>query len=74
MDSLGAIAGPLLAAPLIVAVGYRWLFAISIIPGLLAAAAVLLFVREFPAPRTPPHISRHRCGRWLGPGVRSGGC
>jgi MFS family permease len=33
MDSLGAIAGPLLAAPWIVAVGYRWLFAISAIPG-----------------------------------------
>ena len=48
MDSLGAIAGPLLAAPLIVAVGYRWLFALSVIPGLLAALAVLALVREAP--------------------------
>jgi MFS family permease len=48
MDSLGAIVGPLLAASLIVAVGYRWLFAIAIVPGLLAAAAVLLLVREVP--------------------------
>jgi MFS family permease len=48
MDSIGAIAGPLLAAPLIVAVGYRWLFVVSIVPGLLAAAAVLTFVREVP--------------------------
>ena len=48
MDSLGAIAGPLLAAPLIVTVGYRWLFALSIIPGLLAAVAVLTLVREAP--------------------------
>ncbi len=48
MDSLGAIAGPLLAAPLIVAVGYRWLFALSVLPGLFAAAAVLLLVREAP--------------------------
>jgi len=48
MDSLGAIAGPLLAAPLIVATGYRWLFAVSIIPGLLAAVAVLILVREVP--------------------------
>jgi MFS family permease len=48
MDSLGAIAGPLLAAPLIVAVGYRWLFAISIVPGLLAALAVLVLVHEAP--------------------------
>ena len=48
MDSVGAILGPLMAAPLIVAVGYRWLFAISIIPGLLAALAVILLVRETP--------------------------
>src|SRR5437867_9175848 len=48
MDSIGAVAGPLLAAPLIVAVGYRWLFAISVVPGLLAAASVLLLVREAP--------------------------
>lgn len=31
-----------------VTVGYRWLFAISIVPGLLAALAVLLLVREAP--------------------------
>ena len=37
MDSLGAIAGPLIAAPLLLAIGYRWLFAVSVIPGLLAA-------------------------------------
>lgn len=48
MDSLGAIAGPLLASPLILAVGFRWLFAISIVPGLLAALAVLTLVREVP--------------------------
>jgi MFS family permease len=48
MDSLGAIVGPLLAAPLIVAVGYRWLFAISALPGLLAAVAVLVLVTEVP--------------------------
>lgn len=48
MDSIGAIAGPLLAAPLLVAVGYRWLFAVSMVPGLLAAIAVLAFVREAP--------------------------
>ena len=48
MDSVGAIAGPLMAAPLIVAVGYRWLFAISVVPGMLAAVAVLALVREVP--------------------------
>jgi MFS family permease len=58
MDSLGAIAGPLLAAPLLVAVGYRPLFAISVLPGLAAALAVLLLVRE--APRLAaagPHVA-----------------
>lgn len=48
MDSLGAIVGPLLAAPLVVAVGYRWLFALSLVPGLLAALAVLALVHEVP--------------------------
>ncbi|MFN2452496.1 MAG: MFS transporter [Candidatus Dormibacteria bacterium] len=48
MDSLGAVLGPLLAAPLLVAIGYRPLFAVSIVPGLLAAGAVLLLVLEVP--------------------------
>jgi len=48
MDSLGAVAGPLLAAPLIIAVGYRWLFGLSVIPGLFAALAVVVLVRETP--------------------------
>lgn len=48
MDSLGALLGPLLAAPLIVTIGYRWLFGVSLIPGLLAAGAVLALVRESP--------------------------
>ncbi len=48
MDSVGAVIGPLLAAPLLLAVGYRWLFAISALPGLAAALVVLLLVREGP--------------------------
>lgn len=48
MDSLGAILGPLVAAPLLLAVGYRWLFALSVIPGMLAATAVIALVREVP--------------------------
>jgi MFS family permease len=48
MDSLGAILGPLASAPVLVAVGYRWLFALSAIPGLLAAVAVAALVREVP--------------------------
>jgi MFS family permease len=50
-DSIGAVLGPLAAAPLIVAVGYRWLFGISVVPGLCAALAVILFVREAPRVR-----------------------
>ena len=48
MDSVGAIIGPLLAAPILLAVGYRWLFALSVLPGLAAAMAVLVLVRETP--------------------------
>jgi len=48
MDSLGALLGPLLAAPLIVTIGYRWLFGVSVIPGLFAALAVLMLVSETP--------------------------
>lgn len=56
MDSLGAIIGPLLAAPILLAVGYRWLFAISVIPGLLAALAVVCLVKDTPrAIRDLPH-------------------
>ncbi len=57
MDSLGAVAGPLLAAPLIVAIGYRWLFALSVLPGLAAALAVLVLVREIPrVTEAVPHL------------------
>lgn len=55
MDSVGAVVGPLLAAPLIVAIGYRWLFAVSMVPGLLAAVAVVALVRE-----VPRAVRRHR--------------
>jgi len=48
MDSVGAVIGPLLAAPVLLAVGYRWLFAISLLPGIGAALAVLLLVRAGP--------------------------
>ncbi len=58
MDSLGAIAGPLLAAPLLVVVGYRPLFALSVLPGLAAALAVLLLVRETPRlAAAGPHLT-----------------
>ncbi len=69
MDSLGAIIGPLLAAPLIVAVGYRWLFAISAVPGLLAALAVLVLVREAPRiAHTATHLDLSIKDLAVGPG------
>lgn len=50
MDNLGAIAGPLLAILLVGLVGVRNAIALSLIPGLLAAAAILYSVRRVPRP------------------------
>lgn len=41
MDNLGAIGGPLLAIALVEAVGTRWAIGLSVIPGLLAALAIV---------------------------------
>jgi MFS family permease len=57
MDNLGAIIGPLLALGLVAAVGARWAIGLSIIPGLLAAAAIVYAIRR--SPRTQP--PQHRC-------------
>lgn len=51
MDSIGAVVGPLLAAPVLLAVGYRWLFALSVLPGLGASVAVIVLVKETPRVR-----------------------
>jgi MFS family permease len=48
MDNLGAIAGPLLALALVGLVGTRTAIALSIIPGLLAAAAIVYAIRHAP--------------------------
>ncbi|WP_203688228.1 MFS transporter [Catellatospora coxensis] len=60
MDNLGAIFGPLLALALVAAVGIRWAIALSVIPGLLAAAAIVYAIRNTPRPapaeRTPLRI------------------
>jgi MFS family permease len=48
MDNLGAIAGPLLALGLVGLVGTRTAIALSIIPGLLAAAAIVYAIRHAP--------------------------
>lgn len=48
MDNLGAIIGPLLALVLVAAVGTRWAIGLSVIPGLLAAAAIIYAIRRAP--------------------------
>ncbi len=48
MDNLGAIAGPLLAILLVGLVGVRNAIALSLIPGLLAAASIYYAVRRAP--------------------------
>jgi MFS family permease len=58
MDSLGAILGPLIASLLIGVIGFRPLFGVSVIPGLMAGVAILLLVRE--APRVGQVISSSR--------------
>lgn len=58
MDTLGAIVGPASALLLLAAVNHNYpaLFALTLIPGLLAAAAIAFLVRE--QERKPvPHIS-----------------
>jgi MFS family permease len=48
MDNLGAIAGPLLALGLVGLVGVRTAIALSIIPGLLAAVAIMYAIHHAP--------------------------
>jgi len=46
MDHLGAVAGPLAAAGLVIAIGIRHTIYLSVIPGLLAALAIVVAARE----------------------------
>ncbi len=45
-DNLGAIAGPLAASVLVGLIGVRWTIMFAIIPGVLAAVAITVAVRE----------------------------
>ena len=49
-DNLGAIVGPLMAIPLIAVMGVRSAIVVSIVPGLLAALAMLMAVRRVRRP------------------------
>jgi MFS family permease len=59
MDNLGAIVGPLLALALVGLVGVRTAIALSVIPGLLAALAI---VYAMPPPPEPSSGNGSRCG------------
>ena len=48
MDSAGAIIGPLLALLLVASLGLRWTFALTLIPGLIAALLIVFLVHEKP--------------------------
>jgi MFS family permease len=50
MDNLGAIGGPLLAIALVSTVGTRWAIGLSVIPGLLAAVAIIYAIRHTTTP------------------------
>ncbi len=52
MDNLGAVAGPLLALVLMAAVGTRSAILLSVIPGLLAAGAIVYAIKHIPRPVT----------------------
>ena len=56
MDNLGAIIGPLLALGLVAAFGVRTAIGLSVIPGLLAAAAIIYAIRATPAPHTRDRV------------------
>ncbi len=51
MDNLGAILGPVLAVILVALVGTRGAIGLSVIPGLLAAAAIVYAIRRTEAPK-----------------------
>jgi hypothetical protein len=56
MDNLGAIGGPLLALGPVAALGVRWAIGLSLIPGLLAALAIIYAIRHTPAPHQRDRI------------------
>ena len=51
MDNLGAICGPLLAIGLVALVGIRTAIFVSVVPGLLAALAIVIGIRAIPKPK-----------------------
>jgi MFS family permease len=46
MDSVGAVIGPLLSVGLVAAIGFRRTFAVTFLPGIIAALLIAVLVRE----------------------------
>lgn len=57
MDNLGAIAGPLLALGLVAWLGVTWAIGLSVVPGLLAAVAIVYAIRHTPRPATRDRVA-----------------
>jgi MFS family permease len=55
-DTLGAVIGPLVAMSLLHRIGFRRIFVLSLVPGVLSAVSFLLLVRE--PQKLPPDDSR----------------
>ena len=55
MDNLGAIIGPLLGIPLVALVGVRGAILLSVIPGLLAVAAIVYAILAAKLPKVGHH-------------------
>ncbi len=51
MDNLGAIGGPLLAIALVALTNVRTAILVSVVPGLLAALAIVIGIRAIPKPK-----------------------
>ncbi len=56
MDNLGAIGGPLLALGLVTLVGVRTAILLSVIPGLLAALAIVYAIRHIPQAKSRERV------------------
>jgi MFS family permease len=74
MDNLGAIGGPLLAIGLVALIGVRWAMLVSVVPGLLAALAIVYAIRRAPRLAAREHrpirirlgpVMRGRLGRLM---------
>ncbi len=74
MDNLGAVVGPLLAIALVATVGVRAAILLSVIPGVLATAAIVYAIRHSGRPREQPRrplrirvrpVLRGRLGRLM---------